>query len=88
MRGKKHTEEQIIAILKQTENGLKTAEVCRQHGVSEQTLYRWKAKYGGMDSGEAKRLKQLEDENGRLKKLVADLSLEKQVLRDIAQGKL
>src|SRR5437879_9331247 len=63
MKGTRHSEEQIIAILKQGEAGLTTAELCRQHGISEQTYYRWKAKYGGMDSGEAKRLKQLEDEN-------------------------
>ena len=58
MKGTRHSEEQIIAILKQGEAGLATAELCRQHGISEQTYYRWKAKYGGMDSGEAKRLKQ------------------------------
>src|SRR5436309_6325566 len=63
MKGTRHSEEQIIAILKQGEAGLTTAELCRQHGISEQTYYRWKAKYGGMESGEAKRLKQLEDEN-------------------------
>ena len=67
MKGTRHSEEQIIAILKQGEAGLATAELCRQHGITEQTYYRWKAKYGGMDSGEAKRLKQLEDENRKLK---------------------
>ena len=64
MKGTRHSEEQIIAILKQGEAGLTTADLCRQHGIAEQTYYRWKAKYGGMDSGEAKRLKQLEDEMG------------------------
>ena len=63
MRGKKHTEEQIIVILKQTENGLKTAEVCRQHGITEQTLYRWKAKYGGMDGRDSRKLREVLDEN-------------------------
>ena len=61
---------------------------CREAGVSQQSYYRWRKEYGGLNVDQAKRLKQLEDENGRLKKLVADLSLEKQVLRDIAQGKL
>src|SRR5207248_3740404 len=65
MKGTRHSEEQIIAILKQGEAGLTAAELCRQHGISEQTYYRWKAKYGGMESGEAKRLKQLEDEKAR-----------------------
>jgi len=64
MKGTRHSEEQMIAILKQREAGLTTAELSRQHGITEQTYYRWKAKYGGMDSGEAKRLKQLEDEIG------------------------
>ena len=63
MRGKKHTEEQIIVILKQPENGLKTAEVCRQHGITEQTLYRWKAKYGGMDGRDSRKLREVLDEN-------------------------
>jgi putative transposase len=58
LKGKRHSEEQIISILKQGEAGLGTAELCRQHGITEQTYYRWKAKYGGMESGEAKRLKQ------------------------------
>jgi putative transposase len=70
----RHSEEQIIAILKQGEAGLPTAELCRQHGITEQTYYRWKAKYGGMDSGKAKRLKQLEYENRKLKHVVAELT--------------
>src|SRR5438128_6000521 len=70
MKGTRHSEEQIIAILKQGEAGLTTAELCRQHGISEQTYYRWKAKYGGMESGDAKKLKQLERENRKLKHLV------------------
>jgi putative transposase len=83
MKGKRHTEEQIIGILKQSEAGMKTAEVCRQAGVSEQTFYRWKSKYGGMEASDAKRLRQLEDENRRLKHLVAELTLDNRVLKDI-----
>jgi putative transposase len=83
MRGKRHSEEQIIAILKQAEGGMKTAEVCRQHGISEQTLLRWKAKYGGMEVSDAKKLKQLEDENRRLKHVVAELTLDHRALKDV-----
>jgi len=67
----------------QGEAGVATAELCRQHGISEQTYYRWKAKYGGMDSSEAKRLKQLEDENRKLKHVVADLTLDNRALKDV-----
>src|SRR5438128_12323097 len=70
MKGTRHSEEQIIAILKQGEAGLTTAELCRQHGISEQTYYRWKAKYGGMDSGEAKRLKNMVEETRKLRQVV------------------
>lgn len=83
MRGKKHTEEQIIAILKQTENGLKTAEVCRQHGISEQTLYRWKAKYSGMEGSDSRKLREVLDENRKLKSMVAELSLDNRALKDV-----
>lgn len=83
MRGTRHTEEQIIGILKQGEAGMPTAEICRQHGISEQTIYRWKAKYGGMDVGEAKRLKQLEEENQKLKSVVAELTLDNRALKDV-----
>ena len=72
MKRARFTEEQIIAVLKEHEAGAKTADLARKHGVSEATLYNWKAKFGGMDVSEAKRLKQLEDENARLKKLLAD----------------
>ena len=83
MQGKRHSEEQIIGVLKQAQAGVKTAEICRQHGISEQTFYRWKAKYDGLELSEAKRLRQLEDENRKLKQLVADLSLDKQALQDV-----
>ena len=83
MRGTRHSEEQIIAILKQADNGVKTAELCRQHGIVEQTLYRWKAKYGGMEVSDAKKLKQLEEENRKLKHVVAELTLDNRALKDV-----
>ena len=79
----RHSEEQIIAILKQGEAGLTTTELCRQQGITEQTYYRWKAKYGGMESGDAKKMKQLEDENRKLKHVVADLTLDNRALKDV-----
>ncbi len=83
MRSKRHSEEQIIAVLKQAQAGVKTVEICRQHGISEQTFYRWKAKYGGLELSEAKKLRRLEEENRQLKQLVGDLSLDKQALQDV-----
>ncbi len=83
MRSKRHSEEQIIAVLKQAQAGVKTVEICRQHGISEQTFYRWKAKYGGLELSEAKKLRRLEEENRKLKQLVGDLSLDKQALQDV-----
>ena len=77
------TEEQIIKILKEHEGGKRAADIVREHNITEQTFYRWKSKYGGMDVSEAKRLKQLEDENRRLKELVADLTLDNHILKDI-----
>jgi len=87
MRKSRFSEEQIITILKEKEAGVKLADLCRRHGISEQTLHRWKAKFGGMDVNEARRLKQLEDENRRLKHLVADLTLDNQALRVIVAKK-
>jgi putative transposase len=84
MKGSRCTEEQIIGILREQEAGAKTADVCRKHGVSEATFYKWKAKFGGLDVSEARRLRQLEDENTRLKKLLADAMLDNAVLKDIA----
>jgi putative transposase len=83
MRRSRYTEEQIVAILKEHEAGLGTEELCRRHGISQQTFYRWKAKYGGLDTNDARRLKALEDENRRLKRLVADLSLDNAALKDV-----
>jgi putative transposase len=75
MKRKRHTEEQIIAILKEHEAGMKTADLCRKHGISEASFYNWKAKYGGLEVSEAKRLKGVESENAKLKKLLVDTML-------------
>ena len=83
MSKSRHTEAQIIAALKQVEAGRTAEEVARENGVSKHTIYAWKAKYGGLEVNEAQRLKQLEDENGRLKKLVADLSLDREMLKAV-----
>lgn len=80
MKGKRYSEEQIIRILAEAEAGMKVADVIRKHGIAEGTFYRWKSKYGGLTVSEAKRLKALEDENRRLKQIVADLTLDKQAL--------
>ena len=77
------TEEQIIKILKSQENGKKVVDIIRENNIAEQTFYRWKSKYGGMEVNEAQRLRQLEQENSRLKEIVADLSLDNKILKDI-----
>ena len=87
MKRSRFSEEQIITILKQAEGGLPVSELTRQHGISEGTYYRWKSKYGGMELSDAKRLKQLDDENRRLKRLVADQALDIQILKEVASGK-
>ena len=83
MKKTKHTEEKIIGVVKQLEAGRSVKELARELGVTDQTLYNWKSKYGGMDVSEAKRLKSLEDENRRLKEIVADLSLDKEALKSV-----
>lgn len=83
MKRSKFTEEQIIAILREQEAGATTAEVCRRHGISSATFYAWKAKFGGMEPSEAKRLKALEDENGKLKRLLAEAMLDSEPLSAI-----
>jgi putative transposase len=81
------SEEQIIGILKEQESGMKTADVCRRHGISEGTFYKWKSKYGGLQVSEAKRLKALETENNQLKKLLAETMLDNAILRDVNSKK-
>ena len=83
MKRSKFTDEQILKIVREGEAGRKVADLCRTNGITEQTYYRWKAKYGGMDSGEAKRLRQLEDENRKLKHVVAELTLDNRALKDV-----
>lgn len=87
MKRKKYTEEQIAFALRQAEAGTPIAEIIRKMGVSEQTFYRWKKKFVGMGGAELRKLKQLEEENRKLKQLVADLSLDKRMLQDVIQGK-
>ena len=87
MKRSRFNEEQIIAILKEQEAGMATAEVCRRHGISSATFYNWKSKFGGLDVSEARRLRSLEDENSRLKKLLAEAMLDNAVLKDLASKK-
>jgi putative transposase len=87
MKRSRFSEEQIIAILKEQEAGMTTAEVCRRHGVSSATFYKWKAKYGGLDVSDARKLRQLEDENTRLKRLLADTMLDNAMLKEIGAKK-
>ena len=88
MKRSKFTEQQIVFALKQAETGVSVAEVCRKLGVSEATFYNWKKKYGGLGTAELRRLRQLEDENAQLKAIVADLTLDKQMLQDVLKKKL
>lgn len=88
MKRSKFTEAQIVFALRQADTGVKVSEVCRKMGISEATFYNWKKKYGGLGVTELRRLRQLEEENSQLKKIVADLSLDKQMLQDILKKKL
>ncbi len=83
MKKKRFNEEQIIGVLKEAEAGMKVVDLCRKHGISDVTFYKWRSKYGGLEVSEARRLKQLEEENQRLKRLVADQALDIQVLKEV-----
>ena len=87
MKRSKFSEEQIISVLKEQEAGMATAEVCRRHGISPATFYQWKSKFGGLEVSEARRLRTLEEENTRLKKLLAEAMLDNAVLKDLALKK-
>ena len=84
---KRFTEEQIIAVLKDAESGIKTSDVCRQHGISDATYYKWKAKYSGLEISDLRKMKALEVENSKLKQIVADLSLDNRALKDVLSKK-
>jgi len=87
MRKSRFSEEQIITILKEAESGVPTSDLARRHGVSQNTLYNWRKKYGGLEVSEARRLKQLEEENRKLKRIVADLTLDNAALKDVVSKK-
>jgi len=88
MKAKRFTEEQIIGVLKEADAGAKTKEVCRRHAISEATFYNWNAKYAGMTVSEARRLKELEQENAKLKRLLAEAELDKAALKDLLHRKI
>ncbi len=88
MKKTRYSEHQIIKVLKEVEGGRNVKDICRECGVSEATYYNWKSKYGGMESSDIKRLKELEDENRRLKQMYADISLDHKILKDIVEKKL
>jgi len=87
MKRKRYTEEKIISILKEHEAGASVPDLSRRHGIVENTIYRWKSKYGGMEVSEAKRLRELESENAKLKKLLAEAELDKAAMKEIIEGK-
>ena len=84
---KRYSEEQIIAVLKEAEAGVKTAELCRKHGISDASFYKWKAKYSGLEVSDLRKMKALEEENSKLKAIVADLSLDNRALKDVLSKK-
>ena len=88
MKKSRFTETQIIKVLKEVEAGRQVKEVCREYGISDATYYNWKAKYGGMEASDVKKLKALEEENRRLKQMYADLSLDHKILKDLVEKKL
>ena len=88
MRKSRFTETQIVSILKAADAGMRVKEICRKHGISEPTYYKWKSKYGGLDASELKRIKELEAENAKLKRMYADLALENRAMKDLIAKKL
>ena len=88
MKKSRFTEQQIINILKQADAGMKVQDLCRQHGISNATFYKWKSKYGGMEASDIKRLREIEAENGKLKRMFADLALENRALKELIEKKL
>ena len=88
MKKSRFSEQQIISILKQADAGMKVQDLCRQHGISDATYYKWKSKYGGMEAADIKRLREIEAENSKLKRMFADLALENRALKDLIEKKL
>ena len=88
MKKSRFSEEQIIKILKESDAGMKVQDICRQHGISDATYYKWKSKYGGMEASDIRRMREIEAENGKLKRMFADLALENHALKELIEKKL